>query len=93
MPASRSDYRSQFGQRVAKGEIYRPDGRPNDAQAIKCSAEGERQQAGTQQHEARCSQGQKSVGDQIVITHDTPALTRCSSELIKAFRTLTPGKR
>jgi hypothetical protein len=45
------------------------------AHGIKCSAKSEGQQARAQQHEAGCGQGQKSVGDQIVITHDTPALT------------------
>ena len=37
------------------------------------ACEGESQQARAQQHEACCGQCQKSVGDQIVITHDTPA--------------------
>ena len=37
------------------------------------SGEGERQKAGAQQHQAGCGEGQETVGDQIVIAHDTPA--------------------
>ena len=36
-------------------------------------AERKCQQAGAQQHEARRGQCEKSVGDQIVVAHDTPA--------------------
>jgi len=36
-------------------------------------AERKRQQAGAQQHEACRGQSEKSVGDQIVVAHDTPA--------------------
>ena len=37
-------------------------------------AEGERQQARAQQHEAGRGQREESVGDQIVIAHVTPAM-------------------
>ena len=37
------------------------------------SAEGEGQEAGAQQHQAGCGEGQEAVRDQIVIAHDTPA--------------------
>ena len=36
-------------------------------------AERESQQARTQQHEAGCGEREESVGNKVVITHDTPA--------------------
>ena len=52
--------------------------------------ERHREQAGAQQHQARCGQRQETVGHQVMITHDTPAVlhlpSRCSSELIKNLR-------
>jgi hypothetical protein len=50
------------------------------------SAKHESKEAGGQQHEAGCGQNEKAIGDEIVITHGTPAiLDRCSSEFIKSF--------
>jgi hypothetical protein len=50
------------------------------------SAKHESKEAGGQQHKAGCGQNEKAIGDEIVITHGTPAiLDRCSSEFIKSF--------
>jgi hypothetical protein len=50
------------------------------------SAKHESKEAGGQQHKPRCGQNEKAIGDEIVITHGTPAiLDRCSSEFIKSF--------
>jgi hypothetical protein len=37
-----------------------------------CLAESKSQQARAQEHEARCCQGKKSVGDYVVVAHETP---------------------
>lgn len=40
--------------------------------AVACLAEYRSQQARTQEHEAGRGQGKKSVGDNVVVAHDTP---------------------
>jgi hypothetical protein len=37
-------------------------------------AEGDREQARTEQHNAGGRQGEKSFGHEIMVTHDTPAI-------------------
>jgi hypothetical protein len=51
----------------------------------RCSSlrEGESQQARAQQHKAGCGQREESVGDQIVIAHDTPATLDARPNLLK----------
>jgi hypothetical protein len=53
--------------------------------ACRCSSlrEGESQQARAQQHKAGCGQREESVGDQIVIAHDTPATLDARPNLLK----------
>ena len=46
-------------------------------------AECKRQQTGAQQHEAGCGQCEESVGDQIVVAHDTPATLDARPNLLK----------
>ncbi len=47
------------------------------------SGEGEREQARAQQHETGCSQREESVGDKIVIAHDTPATSDARPSSLK----------
>ena len=48
-------------------------------------AERKRQQAGAQQHEAGRGQCEESVGDQIVVAHDTPATLDARPNLLKLY--------
>jgi hypothetical protein len=46
-------------------------------------AERESQQARAQQHKAGCGQREESVGNKVVITHDTPATLDAHPNLLK----------
>ena len=48
-----------------------------------CSAECHRQQARAQEHEAGRRQGKKSVGDNIVVSHETPTTPDARPNLLK----------
>jgi hypothetical protein len=49
----------------------------------RCSAERHRQQARAQEHEAGRRQGKKSVGDNVVVAHETPTTPDVRPNLLK----------
>jgi hypothetical protein len=49
--------------------------------------EGKSQEAGAEQHETGCSEGQEAVGNEVMMAHYDILLFRRSSELIKTFGT------
>lgn len=49
-----------------------------------CLSEQNRQQARAQEHEAGCRQNKKSVGDNVVVAHDTPTTSDARPNLLKS---------
>jgi hypothetical protein len=47
------------------------------------SGEGDREQARAQQHKSGCGYRQKSIGDEVVVTHDAPATFDDGPTLLK----------
>ena len=43
--------------------------------------EGESQQARAEQDNSRCGEGKVAIGNEVLISHDTPSVLKCSSEL------------
>jgi hypothetical protein len=59
---------------IADAQLAGADGALRRVPQRRRLVERDRDEARAEQHKTRCGQGQKSIGDEIVTTHDAPAV-------------------
>ena len=89
LPQTHTRCVERAGQKRGRGGVGRNaalanSGRDAAIGSATCLTERNGQQAGAQQHEAGGRQRKKSVGDDVVVAHETYHI-RCSSEFIRPF--------